>query len=99
MQILYDKKHSTHSYISQTPCGRSSLLTVIQLQWDLLQCVVGDGAGAEIGDVVQTHQHSWAAGTGDGRQVAGGPALDTLPLVVLEIVIFRFLATQHSLKM
>lgn len=59
-----------------------------QLHRYLLQCVVGDGAGAEVADVVQTDKYSWATGTGDGRQVAGGPALGTLPLVVLEVIVF-----------
>lgn len=63
----------------------------------LLQCVVADGAGAKVSDVVQTDQHSWAAGAGDGRQVAGGSAFGTLPLIILEVVIFGFLALRHSL--
>lgn len=69
-----------------------------QLQGDLLQCVVGDGAGAEITNVVQTDELSWATGTGDGRQVAGGPALDTLPLIVLEVIVFSLHATHDPLK-
>lgn len=47
--------------------------------------------------MVQTDQHSWAAGTGDGRQVAGGSALGTLSLIILEVVVFGFLALQHPL--
>lgn len=63
-----------------------------QLQRDLLQCVVGEGAGAQVVDVVQTNKYSWATGTGDGRQVAGGPALGTLPLIILEVIVLCFLA-------
>lgn len=69
-----------------------------ELQRDLLQCVVADGAGAEAVDVVQTDQYSWATGTGDGRQVAGGPALGTLPLIILEVIVFCFCAMHHPLK-
>lgn len=47
--------------------------------------------------MVQTDQHPRAAGTGDGRQVAGGSAFGTLSLVVLEVVILGFLALRHSL--
>lgn len=47
--------------------------------------------------MVQTDQHSWAAGTGDGRQVAGGSAFGTLSLIILEVVVFGFLALRHSL--
>lgn len=65
---------------------------------DLLQCVVRDGAGAEVTDVVQTDEHSRATWTGDGRQVAGGFALGALPLVILEVIVFRLLALQHPLK-
>jgi len=49
--------------------------------------------------VVQTDQDSWVAGTGDGREVAGGPELGTLPLVILKVVIFCLLAEQHALRM
>lgn len=47
--------------------------------------------------MIQTDQHSWATGTGDGRQVAGGSAFGTLSLIVLEVVVFGFLALRHSL--
>lgn len=76
----------------------SCWIAQLKLQWDLLQCVVGDRAGAEAADVVQTDQYSGATGTGDGRQVTGGPALGTLPLVILEVIIFCTLAMQHPLK-
>lgn len=66
---------------------------------DLLQCAVRDGAGAEVTDVVQTDEHSWATWTGDGRQVAGGFALGALPLVILEVIVICLLALQHPLKM
>lgn len=42
--------------------------------------------------MVQTDQYPRAAGTGDSRQVAGGSALGTLSLVILEVVVFGFLA-------
>lgn len=48
--------------------------------------------------MVQTHQHSWAAGAGDGRKVAGGPALGTLPLIVLEVIVFCLFEIQHALR-
>lgn len=89
-------EHSVIKYIFTD----QSLLTasVYQRQRDLLQCVVVDGAGAEVTGVVQTDQYSWAAGTGDGRQVTGGPAPGTLPLIILEVIIFCRLLMQHSLK-
>ena len=65
---------------------------------DLLQCVVGDGTRAEVADVVEAGEDPRAAGACDGRQVAGGPALDALPLVVLQVVIFCLLAPRHSLR-
>ena len=74
------------------------LCSLNRLQRDLLQCVVGDGAGAEVTDVVQTDEHSWAAGTGDGGQVAGGSALGALPLVILEVIVFCLLAMHQPLK-
>ncbi len=69
-----------------------------RLQRDSLQCVVGDRAGAEVADVVQTDEHSWIAGAGDGRQEAGGPALGTLPLVVLQVIVFCLPVSQDPLK-
>lgn len=65
---------------------------------DLLECVVGDGAAAEVTDVVQTDQNSGAAGAGDGRKVAGGPALGTLPLVILEVIVLCLFEVQDALK-
>lgn len=78
--------------MSQIQCTLIRVLSHNQLQWDLLQCVVVDRAGAEVTDVMQTDEYSWAAGTGDGRQVAGGSALGTLPLVILEVIVFCLLA-------
>lgn len=63
----------------------------------LLESVVGDRAGAEAVDVVETDQHTWAAGAGDGGKVAGGPALGTLTLIILEVIIFCLLAVHHPL--
>ena len=65
---------------------------------DLLQCVVGDGTRAEVVDVVQAGEDPRAAGAGDRRQVAGGPALDALALVVLQVVVLGLLAPRHSLR-
>lgn len=48
--------------------------------------------------MVQTDLHSWATGTGDGRQVAGGSAPGTLPLVILEVIVFCLPASQHPLQ-
>lgn len=48
--------------------------------------------------MVQTDQDSWVAGTGDGRKVARGPALGTLPLVILEVIVFCLLRMRHALK-
>lgn len=74
------------------------LLAGVCFQLDSLQCVAADGAGAQVGGVVQADQHPGAAGAGEGRQVAGGPALDALPLVVLEVIVRRLLGDQHALE-
>lgn len=47
---------------------------------------------------MEADQHSWAAGTGDGGQVAGGSAFHALPLVVLEVVVLGLLAVGDPLE-
>lgn len=74
-----------------------ALTLLAKPQEDSLQCVVGEGAGAEVVDVVETHQCPRAAGTRYGRQVAGGPTLGALPLVVLEEIVLCVLAMRHPL--
>lgn len=49
--------------------------------------------------MVETDQHPRPTGTRDGRQVTGGPALDTLTLVVLQVVVFCLLVMYDALKM
>lgn len=67
------------------------------MRHDSLQCVVGEGAGAEVLDVVETDQLAGAAGAGDGRQETGGPTFGTLSLIILQEIVFRLLTMQHPL--
>lgn len=64
---------------------------------DLLECEVVGGAGAEVLGVVQTHQLARVTGTGEGRQVAGGPAPGTLALLVWKQVVLHLLGLLHAL--
>lgn len=48
--------------------------------------------------MIQTDQYSGGTGTGDGRQVAGSLALETLPLVILEVIVLCLLVVHRSLK-
>lgn len=65
---------------------------------DSLECVVGDGAGAEVVGVVQTHLDSWSAGTGESRQVTGGATLDALSLIICQQVILEQFTVGHPLE-
>lgn len=64
---------------------------------DILESVVGDGAGAEVVGVVQTHLDTWSAGTGESRQVTGGATFHTLSLIICQQVVFKQLTLGHPL--
>ncbi len=71
--------------------------SVFAVTGDSLECEVAMGAGAEILGVVQTHHLARTAVTGDARQVAGGPTLAALPLLVWEHLIINLSTLRHTL--
>lgn len=48
---------------------------------------------------MEADEHSRAARTGDGGQVARSSAFYTLPLIILEMIILGLLAVRDPLKM
>lgn len=56
------------------------------------------GTGAEVLGVVQTSHLVRAAGTSDARQVAGGPTLAALPLLIREQLIINLSGPHHALE-
>lgn len=64
---------------------------------DSLECKVAMRTGAEVLGVVQTNHLARTAGTGDTRQVAGGPTLKALLLLVWEHLIINLLRLHHTL--
>lgn len=63
----------------------------------ILERVASSRARAEVLDVVETDQLVGATGTGDGRQVTGGPALSTLPFLIWQYIIVNLLGVPHAL--
>lgn len=64
---------------------------------DSLEYKVAMWTGADVLGVVQTHHLARTADAGDGRQVAGGPTLAALPLLIWEHLIINLLRLHHTL--
>lgn len=71
--------------------------SVVVVTEDSLVCKVAVRTGAEILGVVQTNHLARTAGTGDARQVAGGPTLAALLLLVWEHLIINLPRLHHAL--
>lgn len=64
---------------------------------DSLECEVAMRTGAEVLGVVQTNHLARTATAGDARQVAGGPTLAALPLLIWEHLIINLSRLHHTL--
>lgn len=73
------------------------MCSVVKVSEDSLQCEVAMRTGAEVLGVVQTNHLARTAGAGDARQVAGGPTLVALLLLVWERLVINLLRLHHTL--
>lgn len=67
------------------------------LMRDSLQFEVAMRTGAEVLGVIQTNHLARTANAGDARQVAGGPTLIALLLLIWEHLVINLLRLRHTL--
>lgn len=85
MQMLHDSSKNKTSKIQKQICS------VDVVTENSLECEVAMRTRAEVLGVVQTNHLARTTSTGDARQVAGGPTLAALPLLVWEHLIINLL--------
>lgn len=91
MQRIHKSSNNTHKINSAAVC------LVVVVTGDSLEYHVAMRTAAEVPGVVQTDHLARTAGTGDARQVAGGPTLAALPPLVWEHFIIHLLRLHHTL--